>query len=183
MRTSKDRRTLLGLLSRARKDERGVTLIEFALILPLMVLLFIGLVEITEALTASRKLTKTANTVSDLVAQEPSVTNADLSDIRQVARQLMQPFSDVPLNTVIISVVADANNNTTVAWSFPPGSVPAGSPYDLPDAGLTEANSSLIVTEASYNFTPTVSNIVGNFQINQEAFFRPRLTPNVAKLD
>ncbi len=182
MERSTNKKTFLGF-SRFRKDERGVTLIEFAIILPIMVLLFIALVEFTEAFIVSRKLAQTANTVADLVAQEPSITDAQLADIQQVGSQIMQPFSNVPLNLVTISVVADANNVTTVDWSFPAGAVAPGSPFDLPEAGLTEANSSIIVTEATYNFTPTLSNFLGTFQINEDAFFRPRLTPNVAKLD
>ena len=166
-----------------RGDERGVTLVEFALVLPVMIVIFIGLVEFSEAFTVARKLSGAAGTVSDLVAQESSVTNASLNDIEQVAGELMQPYSDTPLNVVIVSVVADENNATTVAWSYPAGAYAVGTPYTLPQAGLTEAGSSLIVTEASYNFTPTVSRFLGTFLLNERAFFRPRFSQAVTKLD
>jgi Flp pilus assembly protein TadG len=163
--------------------EQGVTLIEFALILPIMIVLFIGLVEFTEAFTVTRKLSNTASTVSDLVSQEPTVNTAALNDIEEIAAQLMQPYSETPLTLVIVSVVADANNVTTVDWSYPAGSHATGSAYSLPEAGLTEPNSSLIVAEASYDFTPTIGNFLGSFTINERAFFKPRFSLSVEKTD
>lgn len=169
-------RTLFGNL---RKSERGVTLIEFALILPIMVMLFIGLVEFSEAFTVTRKLSNTASTVSDLVSQETSVSTVDLTDIEQIAIELMRPYSDTPLTLTIVSVVADVDNVTTVDWSYPAGSHAVGSAYSLPQPGLTEPNSSLIVAETSYEFTPTIGNFLGTFTINERAFFRPRFSQSV----
>ncbi len=166
-----------------RRGEDGVTMIEFAIILPVMLVLFIGLVEFCEAFSITRKLSNAASTVSDLVSQEPSVTSAGLEDIRQVATELMRPYSNTPLNIVIVSVVANEDNITTVAWSHPPGAYAAGAAYTLPQAGLTEPFSSIIVAEASYNFTPSVANFLGSFTIIEQAFFRPRFSQAVAKLD
>lgn len=156
---------------------------EFALIMPVLVILFIGLVEFSEAFTVTRKLSNTASTVSDLVSQEPTVSTADLTDIEQVASELMRPYSNTPLTVRIISVVADADNATTVAWSYPVGAYATGAAYSLPQAGLTEPNSSLIVAEASYGFTPSIGNVLGTFTIDERAFFKPRFSQSVEKLD
>src|SRR5688572_12199773 len=67
-----------GTARRFRRSEQGVTLIEFALIFPIMLLLFIGLVEFGEAFSVNRKISNAASTVSDLISQERSVTNAEL---------------------------------------------------------------------------------------------------------
>ena len=160
---------------RFRGSERGVTVIEFAMVLPVMIILFIGLVEFSEAFTISRKLATAATTVSDLVAQETSISCADLDKIKLAADEIVKPYG--PMNLVIVSVVADAENNTSVAWSRPAGTAT----YTLPETGLTDANSSLIVAEASYNFTPTIGHFLGTFPITGRAFFRPRMSSSVTK--
>src|SRR5262249_20721618 len=131
------------------KAARGVALIEFALVLPILIILFLGVVEFSEAFTILRKLSTSASTVSDLVSHHPTVTTADLDDIKLVANEIMQPYSSTPLSLVIVSVVADQDNATTVAWSYPSNAHATGAAYNLPQSGLTEPNSSIIVVEAT----------------------------------
>jgi Flp pilus assembly protein TadG len=164
-------------------EDRGVTLIEFALVLPLMLLLFVGMVEFGEVFTLTRKLSTAASTVSDLVSQQTAVTTDDLNDIAMIANEIIGPYDAGPLSIVIVSVVADADNNTTVAWSHPASAYAAGAAYTLPNnnsadpnARMTEPNSSIIVAEAEYAFTPTVGNFLGTFTITQQAYFRPRFS-------
>lgn len=171
------------LFRRTAAGERGVTMIEFALVLPFLVVLFIGLVEFAEAFTVMRKLSMAAHTVSDLVAQEPSVDTAELNDVSLVADEILKPYGTAPLTIVIVSVVSDVDNAATVAWSHPASAYVPGTAYALPEAALTDPNTSLIVAEATYDFTPTVSRFLGSFQMNERGFFRPRFTQTVLKLD
>jgi hypothetical protein len=83
----------------------------------------------------------------------------------------------------VVSVVADAQNATSVDWSYPTGAYVPGAAYQLPEAGLTEPSTSIIVAEATYDFTPTVTRFLGSFQMNERAFFRPRLNAIVPKTD
>lgn len=166
------------------RGERGVISVEFALVLPVLIILFIGLVEFTEAFTINRKLSNVASTVSDLVSQEPSVTSASLNDVTQVANEIIKPYSAAAMSLVIVNVQADNEGDTTVAWSHPPGHYEDGEAYTglpeteqetEPEARLIAPNTSLIVVEAVYNFTPTVSRFLGSFQISENAYFRPRM--------
>lgn len=173
---------ILRIASGFRRREDGAVFVEFAIILPILIVLFLGLAEFTEAFSVSRKLAGTAGAVADLVAQEPSVNNADLADVSALGQELMKPHNSAPLQLVIISVVADENNTTTVDWSYPPGSGYAqGSAYALPDGAMTSPNSSLIIAEASYNFTPTIGQFLGTFEMTEAAYYRPRLAQKVIK--
>lgn len=169
------------LARRFRKHETGAVLVEFAIILPILVVLFLGLAEFTEAFSVNRKLAGTAGAVADLVAQEASVSDAYLADISTISQELMKPHDTVPFQLVIVSVVADINNNATVDWSYPPGAYAAGGAYVLPDSTLTTPNSSLIIAEAHYDFTPTVGHFLGTFEMAEAAYFRPRLAQKVMK--
>lgn len=178
-------RPLRGAARRFRRSEQGVTLIEFALVFPIMIFLFIGLVEFGEAFSVNRKISNAASTVSDLISQESAITNAELGDIATVATELVKPYRTAPFSLRIISVVADETNTAaTVAWTYGAGAPAVGSVYSLPGGQrLTEANSSLIVAETSYAFTPSVGYFVGAITLNGVAYFRPRLARTVAKSD
>jgi Flp pilus assembly protein TadG len=184
------RRLTTGLRVRWRsmgfaKAEGGLAFVEFTLAFPLLLLMFVGTVEFSEAFAVNRKLSVAASTVSDLVAQVARVSDSDLADITDVAETLMQPYAADNLRVVITSVVADEDNNTTVGWSYAHGTGAivrtAGGAQTLP-SGLTEANSSVIMVETSYQFTPTIAHFLGAMTLTGQAYFKPRVSRAVAKV-
>jgi Flp pilus assembly protein TadG len=165
------------------RGERGAVAVEFAIVVPVLVMIFIGMVEFTEAFTINRKLAQSAGAVSDLVAQETAVTSAQLAVLRDVAAEIMKPYGP-PTSLVIFAVTKGSDDTVRVAWSDPAGALTAGSVYTLPEAGLTDRNTSLIVAEATYTFTPTISHfLAGPFTLRERAYFRPRSGGPIPKTD
>src|SRR3954471_12271791 len=80
-------------LHRFRHDKRGVSAVEFAMLLPLMVTLYIGGVEVSSAIAVDRKVTLVARTLGDLVAQSTSVNDTDMTNILNAATSVVQPYS------------------------------------------------------------------------------------------
>ncbi len=136
-------------------DQRGVSAVEFAILVPVLALMYIGTVEIANLLTVVRRVETVASTAADLSAQVKQVSTTDLADIFAASTSILTPYPATPLRVVVSSVVADANNNGKVAWSCASkgGARAIGSSYALP-SGTTVANSSVIVAEISYAFTP-----------------------------
>ena len=66
---------------RLTRDDRGVAAVEFALILPLMLTLYLGCAELSQGLIATRKSTNVAIALSDLVAEQAA--GAPISPIRK----------------------------------------------------------------------------------------------------
>ena len=175
-------------------DKRGVSAVEFALLAPLLLLMYIGTVETGNLLTVKRRVETVASTAADLTAQVKQVSNADLADIVAAAASILTPYSTTPLKIVLSSVVADQNNSGKVAWSYASnGSGRAvGSSYVLP-TGTTVANSSVIVAEVTYAFTPLLDlkpcQILtadpcfspGTFNLQRTFYERPRRSLTVAK--
>src|SRR5262249_34578778 len=60
-------------------DRSGIAATEFAVIVPLMLVLFFGVVEFSTAVAIDRKVTLTARTLSDLVSQGTSASDADFT--------------------------------------------------------------------------------------------------------
>jgi hypothetical protein len=166
-----------------RRGDRGAVAVEFAIVAPVLIMIFVGMVEFTEAFTINRKLAQSAGAVSDLVAQEVAVTSAQLTTIRDIAAEIMKPYQP-PTSLVILSVIEGSDQIVRIAWSDPATAYAAGSVYDLPEAGLTEPNTSLIIAEATYTFTPTISRfLVGTYTLRERAYFRPRTGGSIPKTD
>ena len=171
---------------RLARDRRGMSAVEFAMILPLLLLLYVGVAETGNLLTVYRRTATVTSTAADLTAQTKTVSNSDLNDIISASSSIIAPYSPEPLRLVISSVVADHNNNGKVTWSYAnKGATRAvNSSYDVP-AGLTEAGSSVIVAELTYDFKPLVglSEIFspGEFQMKRTFYARPRRSLTVTK--
>ena len=73
-------------------DCRGIAAVEFAVILPVMLVMFFGVVEFSSAIAVYRKTTLVARTLSDLTSQmKDSVADADLTSFGQTAKAIMTP--------------------------------------------------------------------------------------------
>jgi len=179
---------LLLHIDRMRRDIRGVSAIEFAMVVPLLIVLYVATVEIGSALTIHRRTSNVAVTAADLTAQVKSVTKGDIKDIQAAATSILNPYSTTPLTIVLSSVVADVNNNGKVAWSCASkGSARAeDSAYPVP-AGLTEANSSVIVAEVAYAYTGLLGLTEffnpGSYNMTRTFYTRPRQSAKVDKTD
>jgi Flp pilus assembly protein TadG len=170
-------------IARFGRDESGVSAVEFAMLLPLMLTLYLGSVEVSQGIAADRKVTLTARAVADLVSQSATVNNAAMTNILAAASAVMAPY-DVNKAVVTVSVVAiDGNGKATVSWSDSLNGTPRakGSAVTLPSA-LLVPNTSLVWGEASYNYTPVIGYVIsGTLTLKDQIFMRPRLSDTITR--
>lgn len=175
-------------LKKLFKAQAGIAYVEFAITLPFLVMLFLGAVEITRYIIIIQKVEKVSVTISDLVAQSSTTTNADLAIIVQAASQVMRPFTFNSNAYVIISSVTKTGTNTPkVNWQYTGG----GTWTQASGVGTTNNNATLptgftmvdkdniIITEVYYNYTPLMGsvlhNVIGGGTLYKQAVFKPRL--------
>jgi Flp pilus assembly protein TadG len=166
-------------LGRFAADQDGVSAVEFALLLPLMITLYLGGVEITQAVSADRKTTLVTHTVGDLITQASCITTTDMNNIFDAAKAVVYPYNAGSLKVVATRVDVDANGKATVVWSNPynGGTVRSGDVSALIPAALKTPNSSVIWTEASYSYRPTIGYVItGSLTLSDKIFLRPRLS-------
>lgn len=167
------------------RAEGGVSAIEFAMLLPVMLTMYIGAVELSHGLTIDRRVTSVASAVADLTAQVEEVDDDTVQDIFEASSSIMTPYPVNPLSIVLTSVVADEDNKTTVAWSEARNDTAReeGSDVTLPE-GLTQPFSSVIVAEVSYTYNPPAGEYVtGSVTLNDTFYLRPRRSLRVEKTD
>jgi len=165
------------------RDRRGVSAVEFAMLLPLMVALYLGGVEISTGIAIDRKVTLVARTLADLVSQASSVNTTDVTNILAASASVVAPYDDSKLKITVTSVKVDSQGNASVAWSDTKnGSARAvGSTVTLPSA-LNVPSTSLIWAETQYAYTPSVGfMITGTRNLTDQIYMRPRLSDCVLR--
>lgn len=163
-------------------DRKAVAAVEFALILPVLTLLYLGTVEVTNAITANRKVVATASTIGDLTAQSQDVTN-EITNILDAASAVMQPFNISTLQMRITQVRIAANGQATVDWSNARGMtcLTKGAAFAGLPAGLNVPDTYVIFSEVSYGYRSPIGNfIAGTLQMTDNFWHRPRIGTSVA---
>jgi Flp pilus assembly protein TadG len=168
-------------LVRLGRDQRGVSAVEFAMLLPLMITLYLGVVEISQAVGVDRKVTLTTRTVADLASQVTSISSADMTNLLAASSSVITPYNAAPLKVTVSQVYVDANGTAKINWSATLNGTKRAkdSTVTLP-AALNVKDSYLIWSEVAYTYTPAIGYVVtGTLNLSDQIFMRPRLSNSV----
>ena len=172
------------LFRRFRRDRRGVSAVEFALIAPFMILLYLGGVEVSLALSVDRKITSTASAIADLVAQDDVVSDGEMADILNAGNVIVAPFDSTPLEIRVTSVLMRGDGQVEVQWSDARGMTPysEGASVNIPD-GVLIPNRSVIMVEVDYRYETLFNQLgVSQLDISEVFYLRPRRSIMVARI-
>jgi Flp pilus assembly protein TadG len=168
--------SILGRIRRIARDQRGVSAVEFALLAPVMVGLYLGCVEISEGIGADRKVSLTAAALANLTAQAQTLTTTDLTNILDASGAIIVPYSASLLKMTVTCLKIDANKNVTAKWSVTRNGTADSGSMTIPSA-LAVANSWLILAKTSYAYTPVVGyTITGTITLSDQMYMSPRIS-------
>ena len=165
-------------LKRFGRNRDGVSAVEFALLAPMMIGLYLGGVDISEGISVDRKVTLAAGAVANLAAQASTLTVADMTNVLDATTTIMAPYSASPLKIKVSCINIDANKNAVVKWGAARNDTARanGSSISLPSA-LAVANTQLVYGEISYTYTPTVGYVItGSLNLSDEMYMAPRIS-------
>ena len=178
-------RRIRSLAARFSRDRDGIAATEFAVIVPIMLVLFFGVIEMTSGITAYRKVTIVAHTLSDLTSQSMSVQDSDLTNFFCAANGIMSPYvsGTCPSGAVTQSLVelwVNPSLQARVQWAKnSDGSAPlaAGTVVPIPTS-LQVANTYIIYSSVRYTYVPTVGYVMNKAGVllSDFAYTRPRLS-------
>lgn len=174
-------------------DCRGIAATEFAVIVPVMLVMFFGTVEFSSGVAVDRKVTLIARTTSDLTSQSTSVADSDMTNFFTAAYAILQPYSSAPsfpAATIRISelYVDPTTLAARVQWSklgtITPGNPPTvvlgtgravSSTVAIPSA-LAVGGTYLIYSEVSQLYTPAVGYVMARagITLSDVSYTRPR---------
>jgi Flp pilus assembly protein TadG len=167
------------------RDDRGSAAVEFAVIVPLMLVMFFGTVEFSSAVAVNRKVSMVTQQLADLASRYTTVNDTDMTNFGVIGDAMLTPYSATPLKATITEIYIDpATGVARAQWSK--GDVPraAGTPVPLPAnliakdaANKIIANQYLIFTETSYLYQPAVGYVMGvaGVTLSDKTYMRPRV--------
>jgi len=159
-RKSQGKTAMTGILTGLRRaalklrgDRSGVGAVEFALIAPVLIMLYMGSLEVSVAMSVNKKLARAASTVADLVTQDQGkddgVNKAFLQSMLNVAQSVMTPFRSDGIAVKITGISINGAGAATADWSWQQDNTrpyAVGSTQTLP-ADLAIPNTFLVRTE------------------------------------
>ena len=177
------RRSVLDLI----EDRSGIAATEFAVIVPIMLVMFLGTVEFSSGVAVDRKVTLMARTLSDLTSQSTTVGDPDVTDFFSASNAIMTPYSATPTVATISELYIDPNSfQARVQWSrsatmTSTGGVvlgagrPVSSIVVIPSQ-LAVGGTYLIFSEVSYLYKPTIGYVMvkTGVTLKDVSYTRPR---------
>jgi Flp pilus assembly protein TadG len=170
-------------LRRLACDRRGVSAVEFALLAPVMIALYFGVVEISDGVSANRKVSLVTAALSNLTSQVSTISSTDMTNILNASSAIIAPYDASKLKITVSCLSVDKNSNMTVKWTATRNGGVGGT-VTVPDA-LTRDDTPtktkaypvyLIYSQVSYAYTPIVGdNITGTINLTDKMFMSPRI--------
>jgi Flp pilus assembly protein TadG len=152
-------------LRRFANGERGTAAVEFALMVPAMLFVWVGMVVASDAMIADKKVTLLARTLADMTTQMQAVSQADLDSVFQATESVMWPQPAKSIGMRVTSIDVDANGVAFIDWSGVPTNTLLKGSYTalarcsafptLPE-GLKVPRTSIVLAEVSLTYTASV---------------------------
>lgn len=172
-------------LRRWCKDRRAVAAVEFALMLPFLLGLYLGAFEAEECTSVYRKVSTTTYELANISSQYTAMSNTDLSNVFNATSQVMTPYPTSNLAVLLTEVVTDKSGNATVVQSCPfQGATPLakGAPVSLP-TGMTQPSTYYILVQSSYVYSTVTTigaSIFPNVTLTDQVVMLPRQSASIA---
>ena len=167
---------------RFASDQRGVSAVEFALILPVMLLIYLGGFEVLQGIAIDRMVALTASTVTNLVSQYTTISQStQMPDILSASTQVLTPYPSANARVVVTCISIDGAGRATVAWSQASngGAKAVGAVIAIP-AALDTPNSTLIFGETTYPYTPAIDFMnLGTINLYSSVYMLPRASSTI----
>jgi len=164
------------LLRRFAGDRCGVSAVEFALLAPVMIALYLGMVEVSDGIGADRKVSLTASTLANLTAQYTTISAGDMTNILDASSAIIVPYSASNLSMTVTCLDIDKNKNVTVKWSVARNASALSGAVTIP-TDLQVPSTQLILAKVSYAYTPTIGyTITGTLNLSDRMYMAPRIS-------
>ena len=173
---------LLRRFNAFHRDTRGVAIVEFALVMPMLMVLYLGGFAVSQAVGTWRKVSDATAQLANVAAQYTTMQNTDAQGVMAAAAQIMSPYSTTNLSEVLTLVSVSSAGAATVTWSqaYNGGSALAkGTAVTLP-ANMLQPGMSVVWVQTSYAYTPVVGgSFVPPITMHDQIYSAPRSSASI----
>jgi len=167
-----------------RYNEQGISAVEFALIAPLLIILYLGAIEVSLLMEVDRRVTQTSASLGDLTARLSTVTDSDMAEMFAAAKVLMEPYDASTAQMRITSIVDNGDGIPKVAWSdaYNMSAYTKGTTLTMP-TGIMPDSGSIVMAEVSYEYVSNFGYVVSTSKnISDKFYLRPRRVSEIARI-
>ena len=158
----------------------AVSGIEFAMILPILLMLLLGFYDAVMAVAIYSKTRFATSTLAQLTNQYTTIHDSDMSLIAGATSAVLAPYSSTPVVSSVSQIAINATGAATVSWS---NTLTAGANFSSLPAALAIPNSYLIYAQVSYTFTPSFSYFVsGPITLSDSLYVSPRNSASITRI-
>jgi Flp pilus assembly protein TadG len=175
-----------GIFRRFIASRRAVAAIEFAMIMPILLLLFLGSFDAGNAISAYLKVRSATYTLAAITNQystgQGAITAADMTAITNATSAVLSPFSSASAVVVISQIQATSATQSVVSWSYAVNgtALTPGAPFNsLPTNFASNSCSTypcyFILASVTYSFTPSFGAfLTGPISLSDSLYVTPR---------
>ncbi len=135
-------------------DSRGVSTVEFALIFPLMLMIYVGLLHAADISMVRNKVARAAEGLATTAAATPTMSDPRLAALMAATLAVLDPIEGEP--QIVLSGIAASDTGPVVAWSGAANgsALPAAAPFQFaPDAPAAFDGGTILVADISLPYT------------------------------
>jgi Flp pilus assembly protein TadG len=171
-------------IRRIWRQTRGVTSLEFALLLPVIAIVAAGTVEFGRLVILTQKLQNGTFILADLAARDKTLSVGQLDSIFLALDNIVQPFNmDASGNAIVTGIRVDSDGDPMINWQRSgAGSLGAtseigapGDVADLPPILEVAEGETIIVSEVFFDFVPIFGLSAQAGVFRKVAYVKPRL--------
>lgn len=187
-------RSVTQLATKFRSSAHGLAMIEFALVLPVLLLLFGGVIEMTRYVLAHQKVDKAANSLADFLGQQNSPGDFPLATLDAAFDKLVAPFDTAQSGFIVTGITLNNQSVPTITWQHSRGAVQAskigsGNGQTANISGIIlRDNEQLVAAEVFYSHSALLDNIGAisqSLNFDGDALYKQALTiqrvPNIVR--
>ncbi|MFY9760396.1 MAG: TadE/TadG family type IV pilus assembly protein [Xanthobacteraceae bacterium] len=155
---------------------RGVAAIEFAMIMPVLAILFLASFDGARALAVYMKVRAATYSLAAITNQYQTIASSDMTLITGATSTILAPYSQTPAILTVSQIAISNKGKATVAWSYSQGgtALVQGSSVTVPSALITNS-SYLIFAQVSYTFSPIFGLFTaGTINLKDNLYVTPR---------
>ena len=154
------------------RETKGIAAIEVAFIMPVMLILYFGLFDITTLVSVNRRVTYSASVMADLVAQNrTSLLKSDIQNYFKASDMVMAP---IPSAQVRVEVFGYRKSGSTISQTWKTdnakGSTCGAAPSTAAMAPLMVAGNDLVVARVCTTISIYASTFLGHSIVNASTF-------------
>jgi Flp pilus assembly protein TadG len=140
------------------RSTRGVAAVEFAIMLPILVTLFLASVDAARAIAIYTKVRAASYVLDAITNQYTTIQSADMSAILGATSVVLAPYSSSPVTVVLSQIKVSSATSAAVNWSATLNgtALTQKNPITVPTnfAACSSYPCYLIYGQVSYTYTP-----------------------------